>query len=401
MRLTDEELDALATDLESDRVERKESFRGDAPEKLRQAVCAFANDLPGYNRAGVAFVGLKDDGRPAALAVTDELLRALADIRSDGAIQPVPSMTVEKRAVRGAEVAVITVLPSDAPPVRYKGRTYIRTGSRRDIASLQDERILSERRRHRMLPFDLQPVSFASLTDLNRSTFETEYLPGAFAADVLEANHRSYEERLSACRMIESTDKPIPTVLGSLVIGNRPRDLIPCAYIQFLRFDGMELDAPILDEAAIDGRLAEVLDRIDDKIKANISTGVDIQTANKETRRPDYPLPALQQLIRNAVMHRSYEATNAPVRLTWFSDRIEIINPGGPFGMVTAANFGQPGVTDYRNPHLAEAMKVLGYVQRFGIGIATSRRLLAENGNPSPEFQPRDTHVLVTVRRPA
>ena len=100
-------------------------------------------------------------------------------------------------------------------------------------------------------------------------------------------------------------------------------------------------------------------------------------------------------------MHRSYEGTNAPVRLTWFSDRIEIINPGGPFGIVTVANFGQPGVTDYRNPHLAEAMKVLGYVQRFGVGIATARRLLADNGNPPPQFDPQGTHVLVTIRRSA
>jgi ATP-dependent DNA helicase RecG len=68
---------------------------------------------------------------------------------------------------------------------------------------------------------------------------------------------------------------------------------------------------------------------------------------------------------------------------------------------VTRANFGDPGVTDYRNPHLAEAMKTLGYVQRFGVGIATARRLLAENRNPPPEFEPRDTHVLVTVRRAA
>jgi ATP-dependent DNA helicase RecG len=399
VRLSDEELDAIANDLESDRAERKESFKGDTPEKLRQAVCAFANDLPGHARAGVAFVGLKDDGSPAGLPITDELLRTLADIRTDGGIQPIPSMTVEKRTVRGIEVAVITVLPADAPPVRYKGRTYIRTGPRRDIANQQDERVLNERRRHRHLPFDLQPVSFADLSDLSRIAFETEYLPGAFSADTLEANHRSYEERLSACRMIESVDSPVPTVLGSLVIGARPRDLIPCAYIQFLRVDGTELDSPIVDEAAIDGRLGEVLNRIDDKIKANISTSVDIQSSSIERRRADYPLAALQQLIRNAVMHRSYEATNAPIRLTWFSDRIEIINPGGPYGIVNAANFGQPGITDYRNPHLAEAMKVLGFVQRFGVGIATARRLLAENGNPAPEFEPRETHVLVTIRR--
>jgi ATP-dependent DNA helicase RecG len=46
-RLTDQELLFLLDDLESDRIERKESFKGDVPKKARQAVCAFANDLPG------------------------------------------------------------------------------------------------------------------------------------------------------------------------------------------------------------------------------------------------------------------------------------------------------------------------------------------------------------------
>ncbi len=401
MRLNDHELEALLWDLESDRAERKETFKGDAPDTVRQAICAFANDLAGHQAAGIAFIGVQDNGQPAGLPITDELLLNLASIRSDGNILPLPSMSVEKRTLLGSEVAVITVMPSDAPPVRYKGRTYIRTGPRRGIASAQDERILNERPRYRDLPFDLQPVSFATLADLNRNTFESEYLPGAFSADTLEANNRSYEERLSACRMIDSIDSALPTVLASLVLGNRPRDLIPSAYIQFLRFDGDELDAPIIDEAAIDGRLGEVLTRIDDKIKANISTRVDLESGATEKRRWDYPLAALQQLIRNAVMHRAYESTYAPIRFTWFRDRIEIVNPGGPFGMVTTENFGRPGVTDYRNPNLAEAMKVLGYVQRFGVGIATARRLLNENGNPPPEFEPRDTHVLVTIRSAA
>jgi ATP-dependent DNA helicase RecG len=85
--------------------------------------------------------------------------------------------------------------------------------------------------------------------------------------------------------------------------------------------------------------------------------------------------------------------------MTWFTDRIEIQNPGGPFGQVNRQNFAQPGITDYRNPHLAEAMKNLGYVQRFGVGIPLARRELEKNGNPPPEFIVEDAHVLVIVRR--
>lgn len=116
-------------------------------------------------------------------------------------------------------------------------------------------------------------------------------------------------------------------------------------------------------------------------------------------RDKDGTLVGLQQLVRNAVMHRTYEETNAPIRLTWFNDRIEILSPGGPYGIVNRKNFGQPGVTDYRNPHLAEAMKVLGYVQRFGVGIPTARRLLAENGNPPLQFDVDANFVMATVRK--
>ena len=86
------------------------------------------------------------------------------------------------------------------------------------------------------------------------------------------------------------------------------------------------------------------------------------------------------------------------MRVSWYDDRIEIINPGGPFGTVTVESFGTPGLTDYRNPNLAEAMRVLGHIQRFGAGIPIARRVLAENGNPPPEFQVLPTHVMVTVR---
>ena len=402
MTFSDDQLLALLTDLESDRVERKETFRGDAPEKVRQAVCAFANDLSGSGQPGVVFIGARDaDGSPSGITVTDELLLQLADMRSDGNILPIPSLTVERRRLGGADLAVVVVTPSDAPPVKYRGRIWVRTGPRRDIASAQDERILAERRRHRDLPFDLQPVSFARLHDLNRVFFESEYLPGAFSMDVLEANGRTFEQRLSACRMVVSADEPTPTVLGCMALSDRPRDLIPCNFVQFLRIDGDTLADPIMDEATIDGRIDNIVSRLDDKMRANIATRVDLTTSDKERRIGDYPLAALQQLTRNAIMHRTYENTGAPVRVTWFHDRIEIQNPGGPYGVVNALNFAQPGITDYRNPHIAEAMKVLGFAQRFGVGIATARRLLEQNGNPPPEFVTSPSHVLTIVRKAA
>jgi ATP-dependent DNA helicase RecG len=395
---SDDELEKMLADIESDLTERKESFKGDAPTTVREAVCAFANDLPAHGRGGVVFIGAKDDGSPSGLAVTDGLLRQLADIKTDGNIVPPPSLTVSKRTVRGVEMAVMVVEPADSPPVRYKGRVYIRIGPRRGIASVQDERILSEKRRHRDRPFDVQPVSQSTLGDLNRQFFEETYLSAAFAPDILEANDRSYEQRLAATKMSASAEDPTPTVLGTLVLGVRTRDFFPGAYIQFLRIAGVNMTDAIADEQAIDGTVHDVLRRIEEKLTSHNRTAVDFTSGTLEQRAQAYPLVALQQLVRNAVLHRTYEATNSPVRVTWYDDRIEITNPGGPYGAVNPANFGLPGVTDYRNPNLAEALRVLGFVQHFGAGIPTAQRELAKNGNPPLEFSIQATYIGVTVR---
>ncbi|MBI4829537.1 MAG: putative DNA binding domain-containing protein [Nitrospinae bacterium] len=399
LNYTDSELEALLANLESDMVERKESWRGDASVKGREAVCAFANDLPNHNRPGVLFVGARDNGDPSGLDITDDLLRTLADIKSDGNILPPPTLIVERKILRGVAMAVVIVCPSDSPPVKYKGRIWVRTGPRRSMATAQEERILNEKRRYKDTPFDIQPLPSATLEHLNRLQFEQEYLPAAFAPDVIEANDRDYAQRLAACRMIVSADETVPTLLGILALGNRPRDFVPGAYIQFLRIDGQNLSDPIIDEEDVDGTISQMVKRLDDKLEAHNRVRVDIVSGNIEKRSADYPLAALQQITRNAVMHRTYEGTNAPVRVYWFNDRIEIISPGGPYGAVTIENFGQPGITDYRNPNLADAIKVYGLIQRFGVGIGIAQNELKKNGNSPANFDVQPTVVLCTVRK--
>lgn len=383
---------------ESDRTEFKESLRGDAPNRIREAICAFANDLPDHRKPGVVFVGVRDDGTPIGLPVTDELLRQLADMKTDGKTVPPPSLTVEKRCICGQDVAIVSVLPSDSPPVRYNGRVHVRIGSRRGIASAQDERILNEKRRFGDIPFDVLPIRSATLSDLNLTQFENEYLPQAFAQEVLEANDRTREEQLAATKMIASADEPVPTVLGMLVLGKRTLYYLPGAYVQFLRVAGKDVTDPITDEQAISGTITDVLRRLDEKLNSHNRTSVDIMSGPVERRISTYPVAAIQQITRNAVMHRSYEGNNAPVRVYWYDDRIDIMSPGGVFGSVTVDNFGQPGATAYRNPNLAEAMRNLGFVQRFGLGIPLAKRLLREAGHPEIVSNVDSHNVIVTIK---
>ncbi len=399
--MTDLDSDGVIQQLregESDRVEFKESLRGDAPNRIREAICALANDLPDHRKPGFVFVGVRDDGTVAGLSVTDELLRQLADMKTDGNIVPPPSLTVERRSVSGNDVAVIAVQPSDSPPVRYDGRVHVRIGSRRGTATAQDERILNEKRRYRDIPFDIQPIPSATLSDLNLPQFEHEYLTQAFSPDILEVNERSTQEQLAATKMTATAEEPLPTVLGILMIGKNPQDFLPGAYVQFLRLNGPDITSEIIDSQEFRGTIPDIVRRLDEKLIAHNRTAVDIISGPVEQRTSLYPNAAIQQITRNAIMHRTYEETNAPVSVYWYNDRLEVMSPGGLFGAVTADNLGSFGIVDYRNPNVADAMKTLGFVQRFGYGIPRARQLLEEAGHPEPEFAFPENHVFVTIR---
>lgn len=400
MPISDDELNALISDLESDRVERKGSWQGDTPEKVRQAICAFSNDLPNHRKDGILLIGVSDTGAPTCLEITDKFLLTLADIKTDGKITPPPSLTVEKRELPGNHhIALIQVRPSDSPPVRYDGRTWIRIGPRRAVASAHEERILTEKRTLANKSFDIRSADGATLSDLDLRFFSESYLPLAIARNVLEENGRSIEEQLASLKFLDSMDRLNPTNLALLVLGKATIEKLPGAFVQFVRFDGDKMTHPIVDEATISGRLDEVIKRTEDKFNAHNSVGVDLTSEEKETRTFTYPLVAFQQLFRNAIMHRAYEHTNSPIRISWYADRLEILSPGGPFGVVTPENFGQPGVTDYRNPNVAEAMKNLGYAQRFGVGIATAKQALHANGNADLEYAVSSSFTLLTLKR--
>jgi ATP-dependent DNA helicase RecG len=397
---SNQELETMLSDLESDRVERKKKYDDATSKKAREAVCAFANDMANHGEPGVLFIGACDDGNPSGIEVTDRLLNSLADMKTDGNILPLPALTVEKRNLKGADMAIVMVIPSDMPPVKYDGRIWIRAGSRRSVANEQEERILIEKRRYKNLPFDIHPMPTATLNDLSKSIFENDYLPSAFAEDVLEGNNRTYEERLASTRMIVSPDDATPTVLGILTLGKSPQDFLPGACVQFLRIEGTELTNPILDEKKFTGTLAEVLRRAEETLGVHNRTAMDVISAPTHTKNSAYPQAAIRQLLYNAVLHRTYERTNASVMIYWFDDRVEILSPGGPYGNVTPENFGRPGIRDYRNPNIAEVLKNLGFVQGFGRGIAIARKELEKNSNPPPEFQCEPSYVNCVIRKP-
>lgn len=379
--MTEEYVKELMTDLESDRIERTTSFRED---KLGPAVCALSNDFPNNREAGYILIGVQNDGRVDGLAIGDENLQKIGNIKSNGNVLPQPSLTVSPVFhMQGGDVVVVEVRPSLYPPVRYDGRCWIRVGPRRSKASLEEERILTERRASYAKTYDLVPALGSTLSDVSVELFKTSYLPSAIDKDTLAENERTTEEQLASLRFYD-LKKNCPTHAGILLFGLNPEFYLPGAYTQYIKFSNEEMTSDVEFEKKFSGALITELRQLDDFIKSNIVKERPIKRDSfQENTVRNYPYWALRELLMNAIMHRSYES-NAPVYIYEFSDRIEIINPGGLYGEATPQNF--PNASDYRNVVLAEAMRVLGYVNRFNYGIKRAKDELRQNGNGEPDF---------------
>ena len=248
------------------------------------------------------------------------------------------------------DIIKIEVQPHVFPPVRYKGRVWIRVGPRKGVASEADEKILMEKRRTSIQSFDSMPCMNATIEDLDLRLFKHYFLPQALDDSVIEEDNRDVRYQLSAFGFFDIRHD-CPTNAGIL----------------FFAKTTITNRRPIPVSAA------------------------------REESVIDYPDWAIRELLMNAICHRDYES-NGPIQFYQYADRIEIENHGGLYGRANEQNF--PNVNDYRNLIVAEGMKVLGFVNRQSRGVLkVQRELLAnENGEAIYDFG-FQTAVLVCVKK--
>ncbi|MCL5946296.1 MAG: putative DNA binding domain-containing protein [Planctomycetes bacterium] len=380
--------------MESFHVERTESLSD--TDKFCKAICAFSNDMPGSGLPGYLFVGVDKKGVPTGANINERLLESLAGHRNNGQILPVPSMHVFKANCRGKDIAVVEVLPSDMPPVRYKQVVYIRTGPSTGIATAEQERRLEERRVDRARTWDTRACVDASLNDLALDIFKSTYLPSGVSRAVLEENGRSVEEQLGSLRFYHKKLNA-PTNAAVLLFGKDPLYFFPGAYVQYVKYDGPSQSDPPVKEMRISGDFVNVMRDLD-RLAKDVANYRPIRRSDlSEEMVADYPDIALHELFINAVIHRNYDGSTTPVSINHFSDRIEIQNPGSLYGDLTRDQF--PGGTAYRNPVLAEAAKILGFANQFGRGIALAEDRLLKNGSPKLGYALGDNHLVMIVRQ--
>ena len=384
-----ETLNTLINSLETFRIEKTRSITD--TDKFCEAICAFSNDMPDSREPGYLILGINEDGSPTGVKATDRLLKDLAGLRTDGNILPLPSMVVEHIPTEKGDIIVITVQPSLDPPVRYRGRCYIRTGPRKAIATRAEEEILAERRQYSNRTFDMQPCREASLNDIDLDAFAGLYLPKAIDPELLKEDTRDIAEKMSSLRLFDKASN-CPTNAAVLLFGKNPQYFFPGAYIQHVQFNGVVNADEIVNQNVFSGNLLTMLPKLDAFVEtAVVQKRPSPVSVLQEETVVNYPQWAVRELLMNAVMHREYRG-NTPTKFYQYSDRLEIVNPGGLYGNARPENF--PRVNDYRNPIIAEALKVLGFVNKYNRGIARVQMELEANGNGVAKFDVNDITVF-------
>ena len=379
--LTKEEVYHLRYDKESSRVERTTST-GDM-DKFQEAICAFSNDMADSRKPGYLLIGVKDNGDLSGLKIDDKLFIKISSIRSSGNILPLPTMTTEAYEFEEGDVLVVEVQPSLTPPVRYRGRTFIRIGPRKDIASEAEERILTERRMSNMPSFDTTPCYHASLKDIDDEKFKNNFLIHAVSPEELKRDDRDVKEQMAAVGMFDVVSD-CPTYGGIALFGFSPRRFMPGLYIQYVKFKGRDKTSEVEDERQFEGGYVDIMPKLETFLEMTIVKKRPVPVSIlREDLVYNYPFRALRELCLNSLIHRDMQG-HGPIRIYEFEDRIEIMNPGGLYGNARPENF--PNVNDYRNPLIASSFKSLGYVNMFNRGVVEVQKQLLENGSREAIF---------------
>lgn len=365
-------------------------------DKFCQAICAFSNDMPDSRKCGYLLIGVNDDGSLSGLRVTDSILKEITGLRTDGNILPQPTMSVQTFSFDKGDVIVVEVTPSYEPPVRYRGRTYIRVGPRKDIATLAEENILTEKRQYYVRSYDVSPCRDASMNDIDQDAFLKNYLPLAVSQDILERDDRDIKDKMASLRLYDKV-RDCPTNAAMLLFGRNVEYFFPGAYIQYVQFEGKDNASEIVNQNEFRGNLLSMLPVLTTFVETSVVKKWPVPiSALQEKIQYNYPEWAIRELLMNAVMHRDYSG-NTPTKFYIYSDRLEITNPGGLYGNARPENF--PTVNDYRNPVLSEALKVLGYVNKYNRGVARVQQDLMDNGNGEAIFTlDKITAFSVSVR---
>jgi ATP-dependent DNA helicase RecG len=210
------------------------------------------------------------------------------------------------------------------------------------------------------------------------------------------------DNALEARRLVARTRHGVSlTHAGLLAVGRDPVAILGGAYLRFLRFEGtverVGAARNVIKDRTFEGPIPRIVSQFRDFMRTQVREFDYLGPEGKFITDVEYPEPAWEEAIVNALVHRSYRS-NGPVFVRMFEDRLEIASPGGfpTAGLPSPVDIATLS-TNPRNPHLCNALQYFDLVRLVREG---TRRMLDEMtmlGLPPPTIEESKRHDEVTV----
>ncbi|MCP1662143.1 MULTISPECIES: AlbA family DNA-binding domain-containing protein [Methanocalculus] len=354
-----------------------------SPKNILKTVVAFANTAGGH-----ILIGVDDDSREIVsisdpLDEEERLCSLIADSIAPGLVPEIELVSINNKTLLAVEV-----YPGSQRPYYLKKEgpfdgVYVRLGSTNRKA---DQELISELRRSVSgISFDEMPLPDLTGDDLDTDAARRQFRGQRDLTD---------EEILTLKLLVPVQGKLVPTTGGMLLFGKKREYYFPDAWIQCGRFIGVD-KAYIFDHIEIHEHLPDAVGSVMLFLKKHAFRGADFSGI----RRRDVwsiPLTILREAIINAIVHADYSQKGAPIRVSFFDDRIEIENPGILLpGMIIEDV--KHGVSKIRNRVIARVFKELDLIEQWGSGFRRILREAKDLGLPEPEIIEIGMRVRVTV----
>lgn len=243
--------------------------------------------------------------------------------------------------------------------------------------------------------FESEPVVNATLVDLDKNVLD-EYmrLRQERGGRPIKGDLQDHLVEIGAM-----TDDGTPTVAGMLLFGKHPQAFLPQSGIIFVKFVGA--DARGRDGLAgygrrveMDGPLAKMVERAWSLVMEETQVEA-VVTGLKRKELPEYPRFAVREALVNAVCHRDYRLSGRRVEIRLYTDRLEVISPGGLPGYITLDNIVEEHFS--RNPRVVNGLFQWGYIEELGLGIDRMIEEMLEHGHAAPLFEAKPYSFTVRL----
>jgi ATP-dependent DNA helicase RecG len=358
-------------------------------DKIAEVMVAFAN-----GDGGTLLVGVDNNGHPTGAVYTEDVDGALR--AAELHCRPPVQVNWEMQELGGAQVIAIIVPRSTELHSLDDGRVLVRVGAANK--PLGGEAIRQLAATKSSADYEAEPVPGATRADLDDAII-TEYLD---EREKRGRKHlRSADELLIEIGAVAPDGQP--TTSGILLFGRNPQAFFPHSGLVFVKFIGTEPRGEgglpgYGRREEIGGPLARIIERAWQVTLEEMRIGAVVTTLEREDKT-EYPKFAVREALVNAVCHRDYRLHGRRIEIRMFSDRMEVISPGGLPGFVTVDNIVEEHFS--RNPRIVAGLFQWGYIEELGLGIDRMIEEMTQAGHPPPQFkaQPHSfTVILSNVR---